>query len=820
MSDQTPETSVAAGHPAPATGPSAFSLDVEERSIGDAFRGWVDRAAHRRPGRPAVGARPGRPRRSSSTRSATASCRSTTSATSRARAPTSPSSALGPGVRAAARRDRPVGRHRRRHAAPPSRRSRSSTATCTARCPRLLWWSSSSACSSRVALAVWLKAWSAAVVVALGWVLVVTNLTQHLFLALVAAVCIGAAIGVLNGYLVAKVGIPSFVVTLALFLAWQGVLQFALSGQPINTSNYDLWYNLAYGNLSVTWSWVFTIVVVGGYVAYTLCQVDHAPSAQDLAHDASAWCCCAAACSPWSAIADHLPGLPEPRHHPTAPKQGIPAPAVIAIVLMILCTIALTKTTWGRHLYATGGNAEAARRAGIDVAHIKVTAFVLCSAFGALGGILLASSQSSALARPRLRQRPAVLGRRGGHRRYVALRWPRQAARRHHRRPGDRDHPQRAGPQAQPRPAVAVGDHRRGAAARRGRRRDLASPSREVLSATVTDAAYVGSGAARRHPAAQPVAGAQPCAPRRGADPRRADPAAPPEPLDRRRPRRRPGPARARRGGRPERRVRGSAGPRTWSPRTPPGPYAVGVDIDIAHVTVAAIGLGGSIAAREVIATDRRRAARRPGRAWSPRPWPGSRSAVASPGGCAGSGVSVPGTVDVTTALRRGGAQPGLGGRAARRDARGGAAARVPVVLGQRRRPGGPRRAPARQRARLRRRGVPDRAHRCRRRHHHQRRAGPRPRRSRGRDRAQRPRPNRARCATAASAAASRRSSARARCSTWPDDDFAAHRRQGGRALRRRPRRRRPLPWARSRRPPSRSVAPSPTCSTPSTPSG
>ena len=79
-----------------------------------------------------------------------------------------------------------------------------------------------------------------------------------------------------------------------------------------------------------------------------------------------------------------------------AVKQGIPIPAAIAIVLMIACTIVLTKTTWGRHLYATGGNAEAARRAGIDVVHMKVTAFILCSAFGALGGIMLASSQSSA----------------------------------------------------------------------------------------------------------------------------------------------------------------------------------------------------------------------------------------------------------------------------------------------------------------------------------------------------------------------------------------------------------------------------------------
>ena len=79
-----------------------------------------------------------------------------------------------------------------------------------------------------------------------------------------------------------------------------------------------------------------------------------------------------------------------------AVKQGIPIPAAIAIALMIACTILLTKTTWGRHLYATGGNAEAARRAGIDVVHMKVTAFTLCSAFGALGGVMLASSQSSA----------------------------------------------------------------------------------------------------------------------------------------------------------------------------------------------------------------------------------------------------------------------------------------------------------------------------------------------------------------------------------------------------------------------------------------
>jgi D-xylose transport system permease protein len=232
-------------------------------------------------------------------------------------------------------------------------------------------------------------------VIAIGWILIVTNLTQHLFLALVAAVCIGAAIGILNGYLVAKVGIPSFVVTLALFLAWQGVTQFVLSGQPVNISNYNLWYNLAYGNLTVFWSWVFTIVVVGGYLAYTVLTSLNAKR-HDLARDSMSLVLLRGGSLALIGIVLTVLATQNRGVIASAPRQGIPTPAVIAVVLMILCTIALSKTTWGRHLYATGGNAEAARRAGIDVVHIKVTAFVLCSAFGAFGGIMLAASQSSA----------------------------------------------------------------------------------------------------------------------------------------------------------------------------------------------------------------------------------------------------------------------------------------------------------------------------------------------------------------------------------------------------------------------------------------
>jgi D-xylose transport system permease protein len=261
--------------------------------------------------------------------------------------------------------------------------------------PGALYWGLVVGLVAAIAMAVWLKAWSGAAVVGLGLILVVTNLTQHLFLAMVAAVCIGAAIGVLVGYLVAKVGIPSFVVTLALFLTWQGVLQFALNAQPINTSNYELWHNMTYGNLSPTWSWVFSIVVVSGYIAYTVVMSVTAKRA-GLARDSLSLVLLRGGVLAVVAIVLTALANQNRNTNPYKVIAGIPWAAVIAITLMILCTIALTKTTWGRHLYATGGNAEAARRAGIDVVHMKVTAFILCSSFGALGGLALASSQSSA----------------------------------------------------------------------------------------------------------------------------------------------------------------------------------------------------------------------------------------------------------------------------------------------------------------------------------------------------------------------------------------------------------------------------------------
>ena len=261
--------------------------------------------------------------------------------------------------------------------------------------PGALYWSLVVGLIAAAALALWLRVYSGVALSLLGVVLVLTNLTQHVLLAMVAAVCIGAAIGILNGFLVARVGIPSFVVTLALFLAWQGVLQFALKGQPINTSNYSLWNNLAYGNLNVLWSWVFTLVLVGGYLAYTLFRSVRAKRA-GLARDGLDLVLLRGGALAAIGIVVTALACTNRNTNPYKIIEGIPVPAAICIVLMILCTIGLSKTTWGRHLYAIGGSEAAAHRAGIDVTQMKVGAFMLCSAFGAFGGVMLASSQSSA----------------------------------------------------------------------------------------------------------------------------------------------------------------------------------------------------------------------------------------------------------------------------------------------------------------------------------------------------------------------------------------------------------------------------------------
>jgi D-xylose transport system permease protein len=72
-------------------------------------------------------------------------------------------------------------------------------------------------------------------------------------------------------------------------------------------------------------------------------------------------------------------------------NRGVPLAGLILIGFVLVFQYITTRTRFGRHIYAVGGNAEAARRAGISISRIRVVVFVLCSAMAAIGGIMAAS---------------------------------------------------------------------------------------------------------------------------------------------------------------------------------------------------------------------------------------------------------------------------------------------------------------------------------------------------------------------------------------------------------------------------------------------
>nr|BFE81525.1 hypothetical protein GCM10020093_041260 [Planobispora longispora] len=94
-------------------------------------------------------------------------------------------------------------------------------------------------------------------------------------------------------------------------------------------------------------------------------------------------------------LAVYVLNLERSRNAALVSLKGVPVVVPIIIVLLVVWTFVLRRTAFGRHLYAVGGNAEAARRAGINVDRMKISAFVICSSMAAVGGIIAASRASS-----------------------------------------------------------------------------------------------------------------------------------------------------------------------------------------------------------------------------------------------------------------------------------------------------------------------------------------------------------------------------------------------------------------------------------------
>jgi len=201
------------------------------------------------------------------------------------------------------------------------------------------------------------------------------------YLAIAAAVAAGAAIGLFQGATFTRFVVPSFVVTLAGLLAWPG-FQLKVLGETgtINLNDPKI-TGLTNTFYSDTVGWILAFVGIGVYAALALrarqSRVSQGLSAPQfgLVVLRIALVAVAILVAVWVLNDD----------------RGVPLAALILVGFCLVFFYLTTRTTFGRHIFAVGGNSEAARRAGINVTRVRVVVFVIASTMAAVGGIMAAS---------------------------------------------------------------------------------------------------------------------------------------------------------------------------------------------------------------------------------------------------------------------------------------------------------------------------------------------------------------------------------------------------------------------------------------------
>ncbi len=218
----------------------------------------------------------------------------------------------------------------------------------------------------------------------------------HWLLSIAICLATGAVIGLAIGLLVAKLGIPSFVVTLAAFLGLQGVV-LVLIGEGGTISFRDPTI-LAIMNKNLP-LWLGWTLCVGGLVVYALLTLRQSQSRRSAGLHADPlllWVLKTGALAVILISATAYLSGERSRNPAITSLKGVPIVVAVLVGLLVVLTFMLTRTAWGRHVYAVGGNAEAARRSGINVLRVKVSCFMLCSTLAGVAGILLASRDNSA----------------------------------------------------------------------------------------------------------------------------------------------------------------------------------------------------------------------------------------------------------------------------------------------------------------------------------------------------------------------------------------------------------------------------------------
>ena len=203
----------------------------------------------------------------------------------------------------------------------------------------------------------------------------------------------GAVMCGIEGLLITRLGLPSFVVTLGGLLGFQGLLIYLVdriggsSGGTLRITN-SVVFNIVNGNLDPIAGWIIMIVVVAAYVVL-LFRRNFKRRASNLTAEPLAL-------TTIKAVAITIAGVVlvlicNANRGSVIPLRGVPWVVPVIVAILVLWTLLLTRTRFGKYVYAIGGNAEAARRAGINLMRIRLAAFILGGVTAALAGLVYGS---------------------------------------------------------------------------------------------------------------------------------------------------------------------------------------------------------------------------------------------------------------------------------------------------------------------------------------------------------------------------------------------------------------------------------------------
>ena len=216
--------------------------------------------------------------------------------------------------------------------------------------------------------------------------------------ALIVGMAACAVIGALQGTIITRLRIPSFVVTLAGLLGWQGVLIYVFDvdkgavGGVITVSN-NVIDDLVSGTMTPAAGWILLIVVVGLYALTSILRTARRRAQGLSVPPLSITLLTVGATGAAGVVLVYVCNLN--RGIAIAPVRGVPWVIPVVVVIIVAQSFLLARTRLGRYIYAIGASPEAARRAGIKVARIRTTAFALCSFTAGLAAVVYASRLGS-----------------------------------------------------------------------------------------------------------------------------------------------------------------------------------------------------------------------------------------------------------------------------------------------------------------------------------------------------------------------------------------------------------------------------------------